>query len=54
VFPGVLIADEVDGLRDMGAGDTTAFDVLILLEVFLHTSLISDSLMELSSVKEQN
>jgi hypothetical protein len=31
----------------MGSGDTTAFDVQILLEVFLHMSLISVSMVKL-------
>jgi hypothetical protein len=38
----------------MGSGDPTAADVLILLEVFLHTSLVSDSLIKLFPDEEQN
>jgi hypothetical protein len=40
VFPGVFIAEEVDGVEDKGSGDTT-FDVQTLLEVFLNMSLTS-------------
>ena len=47
MFPGVVIAEEVDGVGDMGLGDTTASDVQILLEVFLNASLLCDSLMKL-------
>jgi hypothetical protein len=54
VFPGVFIAEEFDGLGDMGSGDSSAVDKQILLEVFLHTYPISDSLMKLLSGKEQN
>jgi hypothetical protein len=54
VFPGVFIAEEVDGLGDMGSCNTTAVDIHILLEVFLHVSLISDSMMKLFSGKQQN
>ena len=54
MFPRVFITEDVDGLGDMGLGDTTAVDIQILLDVFLHTSLISDSLMKLSSGKYQN
>jgi hypothetical protein len=53
VFPGVFIAVDADGLGDMDSGDTTAVDIQILL-VFLHTSLISDSLIKLFSGNEQN
>jgi hypothetical protein len=34
VFYGVLIAEEVDEGGDKGAGDTTTFDVLTLMEAF--------------------
>jgi len=34
VFSGVFIADEVDGVRDKGSGDTMADDVQTVLEVF--------------------
>jgi hypothetical protein len=54
VFPGFFIAEEVDGLGDMGSGDTTAVGIQTLLDVFLHTSLIYDSMMKLFSGKEQN
>ena len=53
MFPSVFIAEEVDGLGDMGSGDTTAVYIQILLDVFLHTSLISDSLMKLFSGKSK-
>jgi hypothetical protein len=53
VFPGVVVAEEVDGLGDMGSGDTTAVDIQIILDVFMHTSLISDSQIMLFSGKEK-
>lgn len=49
MFPGVFIAAEVDGLGDMESCNTTAVDIQIVLEVFLQTSLISDSLMKFFS-----
>jgi len=54
VFPRVFIVEEVDGLGDMGSVDTTAVFIQIVLDVLLHMSLISDSLMKLFSGKKQN
>jgi len=35
VFPGVFIAEEVDGAGDEGSGDTTMADVQTILQDFL-------------------
>ena len=34
VFSGVFIAEEVDGVRNKGSGDSMVVDVQTLLEVF--------------------
>lgn len=39
LFPGVCLAEEVDGLGDKGSGDITIFDLQTLLEAFLSVSL---------------
>jgi hypothetical protein len=41
LFPGVYLAEEVDGLGDKGSGNITIFDLQTLLEEFLGMSLRS-------------
>jgi hypothetical protein len=36
LFPGVFIAEEVDGIADKGSGDTTTVDVQTLGGLFEH------------------
>jgi hypothetical protein len=55
VFSGFFIAEEVDGARDMGSGDTATVDVQTLLEVFLNMSLRAACYIdEVFSCKKQN
>jgi hypothetical protein len=54
VLPAFFTAEEVDALGDVGSADTAAVGIQILLDVFLHTSLIYDSFMKLFSGKEEN
>jgi hypothetical protein len=46
VFSGAFRAEEVDGVRDDGSGDTTMFDVQTLSEAFLNMTLISACLTD--------
>ena len=39
MFVGIFVAEEFDGVGDMGSGDTTIVDVPTLLETFLNISL---------------
>jgi len=41
LFPGIYLAEEVDGLGDKGSGNITIFDLQTLLEEFLSVSLRS-------------
>jgi len=41
VFPGVVIAEEVDRVGDNGSGDTTIVDLQIFLKAFWNMSLVS-------------
>jgi hypothetical protein len=41
MFPGVLMAEEVDGVGDKWLQDTTTVDVQTLLEAFVIISLTS-------------
>jgi hypothetical protein len=41
LFSGIFIAKEVDGVRDMGSGDTSIVEVKTLLRAFLKLSLRS-------------
>jgi hypothetical protein len=36
VLPFAFITEDVDGIGNIASGDTTAVDIQILLEVFLH------------------
>lgn len=41
MFPGVLIAEEVDRVGDKRSGDTTIVDLQIFMKAFLNMSIVS-------------